>query len=261
MPGQEAVRRWFDRTYAVEGLRYLRPSAFYSVFLKHLEVGPGHRLLDVGCGPGLLTGEALAAGVTGFGVDLSLTALALARRRSSRSLLACANAEALPFRDGCLQHLTCIGTLEHFLSAQRALAEMRRVLAPGGRACLMVPNSRAPKWLLEAKLLRRHDEDSHERAATFEQWRRLVTRAGFAVDWVGRDEWPRRARPARPGRVPSMADRHFWPLTICRTLSGPRSLWIPARSHSSGVSETSSARLAARRARSWASASARSAAR
>ena len=217
MPSQDAVQRWFDRTYATEGLAYLRPAAFYSIFLEYLGVGAGERLLDIGCGPGLLTGEALDAGAKGYGIDLSLTALALARQRTSRSLFACANAEALPFRDGCLEHLTCIGTLEHFLSAERALGEMRRVLAASGRACIMVPNSRAPKWLLEAKLLRRHDENSHERAATLEEWRELITRCSFAIEWLGRDEWPRRAErpPSRTdgasGRA-GTATRHLWPL-------------------------------------------------
>lgn len=216
MPSQYVVQRWFDRTYAAKGLAYLRPSAFYSVFLEYLGVGAGGRLLDIGCGPGLLTGEASGAGAKGYGVDLSLTALALARRRTSRPLLACANAEALPFRGGSVHYLTCIGTLEHFLSAERALGEMRRVLAPSGRACIMVPNSRAPKWVLEAKLLRRHDENSLERAATLEEWRELITRCGFAVEWIGRDEWPRRARrppsSAGGGASGGAARRHFWPL-------------------------------------------------
>jgi ubiquinone/menaquinone biosynthesis C-methylase UbiE len=210
MPTQEAVRRWFDRTYAVEGLRYLRPPAAYGFFVERLGVRCGERLLDVGCGPGLLTAEAMAAGAPAFGVDLSLTSLVLARRRNPRPLLACANAEALPFRDGCVRHVACIGTLEHFLSAERALAEMRRVLAPHGRACVMVPNSRAPKWLLEAKLLRRHHPDSHERAATLETWRELLTRCGFAVEWLGRDEWSRRARSGAESA--GEARRHLWPL-------------------------------------------------
>jgi hypothetical protein len=97
---------------------------------------------------------------------------------------------------------------------------MRRVLAASGRACIMVPNSRAPKWMLEAKILRRHDENSHERAATLEEWRELITRCGFVVEWVGRDEWPRREGRPHSGT----ATRHFWPLryaTQCVFLSRP----------------------------------------
>jgi SAM-dependent methyltransferase len=112
----------------------------------------------------------------------------------------CSNAEALPFHDGWFDGVTCIGTLEHFLAPERALAEMRRVLKPEGRACIMVPNSRALKWRIEAKLLRLHEEDSHERAATFEEWRSVLTHSGFTIERIERDEWPRRRRrfAARP---------------------------------------------------------------
>jgi len=197
MPNQGAIRRWFDRTYAEKGLTYLRPATFYAIFMEYLGVRAGERLLDVGCGPGLLVGEALRLGAAGFGIDLSLTALAMARRRLPAARVACANAEALPFRDGSFRHATCIGTLEHFLSTDGALAEMCRVLAGGGAACIMVPNVRALKWRLEAKLLRVHDEDSHERAATFEEWRAVLVRSGFAVARIERDEWPRRPRRRR----------------------------------------------------------------
>lgn len=207
MPTQSAIRRWFDRTYADRGLTYLRPAEFYAIFMEHLGVRPGERLLDVGCGPGLLVGEALRHGAAGFGIDLSLTALAMARRRTPSARLACANAEALPFRDGAFHHLTCIGTLEHFLATDRALAEMRRALAGGRLACIMVPNVRAPRWRIEAQLLRAHDEDSHERAATFEEWREVLARSGFATARIERDEWPR-----RPWRRRLLGGRYLTPL-------------------------------------------------
>jgi ubiquinone/menaquinone biosynthesis C-methylase UbiE len=194
MPTQVAVQRWFNRTYAEQGLTYLRPSEFYSVFMEYLEVRPGQRLLDIGCGPGLLLGEAVRCGARSCGIDLSQTALAMARRGAPGARIACSNAETLPFRDGWFDGVTCIGTLEHFLSAGRALAEMRRVLKAAGRACIMVPNVRALKWRFEAKLLHAHDEDSHERAATLEEWRSVLTQSGFAIERIERDEWPRRRR-------------------------------------------------------------------
>ncbi len=207
MPTQAAIRRWFDRTYASRGLTYLRPQEFYSVFMEYLQVQPGERLLDVGCGPGLLLGEGLRHGAAAFGVDLSLTALAIARRRTPAARVACANAEALPFRDGSFRHATCIGTLEHFLSTAGGLAEMRRVLGAGGQACIMVPNVRALKWRIDSQLLRAHETDSHERAATFEEWRAVLTRSGFAVARIERDEWPR-----RPWRRRLLGGRYLVPL-------------------------------------------------
>jgi ubiquinone/menaquinone biosynthesis C-methylase UbiE len=192
MPTQAAIQRWFDRTYAEKGFAYLRPAEFYAVFMELLGVRRGDRLLDVGCGPGLLLGEAFRAGARSCGVDLSLTALAMARRRTPGVRVFRANAEALPFRDGWFDHLTCIGTLEHFLATDRALGEMRRVLKDGGHACVMVPNVRALKWQIDARLLRAHEEESHERAATLEEWREVLAGAGFAVERIERDEWPER---------------------------------------------------------------------
>jgi SAM-dependent methyltransferase len=208
-PTQAAIRRWFDRTYAAQGLAYLRPPEFYAIFMERLAVRPGDRLLDLGCGPGLLLGEALRRGARAHGIDISATALSIARRRTPAAPALCANAEALPFRDGSFDHLTCIGTLEHFLAPLRALSEMRRVLRAGGRACILLPNVRALKWQIDARILRAHEAGSHERAATLEEWRGLLTRGGFAIERIERDEWPRRRPAPSP---PAASRRHLVPL-------------------------------------------------
>jgi SAM-dependent methyltransferase len=167
-PSRQAIRAWFDRTYRDQGLAYLRPPEFYSIFMGYLDVGPGHRLLDVGCGPGLLLGQAVERGAR----------------------VCAGNAEALGFADRVFDRVTCIGTFEHFPDGGRALAELRRVLKPDGRLCVMVPNSRTLKWQLESRL-GVHDPDSHERAATLEHWREVFLGSRFTIDRVHRDEWPR----------------------------------------------------------------------
>ena len=217
-PSQPAIQRWFDRTYRAKGLSYLRPPEFYAIFPEYLELRPGQRLLDLGCGPGLLLGQALARGAGAWGIDLSATALALARARAAGARLHACNAEALCFRDGSFDFVTCVGTFEHFLDGGRALAEMRRVLRADGRICVMVPNSRTLKWQLEGRLLGRHDRDSHERAATLEEWLRVFADHGFQVEGVHRDEWPgyRRRRLLGGGRggfaAAGRRARHLLPL-------------------------------------------------
>lgn len=217
-PSQPAIRRWFDRTYRTKGLGYLRPSEFYAIFLDYLGVRPGQRLLDVGCGPGLLLGQALARGAGAWGIDLSGTALALARAQAAGARLQACNAEALCFRGGSFDFITCIGTFEHFLDGDRALAEMRRVLRPEGRICVMVPNSRTLKWQLEGELLGLHDRDSHERAAPLEAWREVFAGNGFAIDRIHRDEWPAYRRRRLLGRggdgfaAAGRRSRHLLPL-------------------------------------------------
>ncbi len=217
-PSQLAIQRWFNRTYSTKGLTYLRPAEFYSIFMDYLDVRPGHRLLDIGCGPGLLLGQAAERGADAWGIDVSQTALALARRQVPRARVHVCNAESLCFGDDSFDHITCIGTFEHFLDGDRALAEMRRVLKPNGRICVMVPNSRTLKWQIEGELLSVHDKDSHERAASLEHWRQVFLRNRFDIGHIHRDEWPAYQRRRWFGRggqgfaAASKSVRHLLPL-------------------------------------------------
>ncbi len=198
-PSQLAIQRWFNRTYSDKGLAYLRPAEFYSIFMEYLEVGAGQRLLDIGCGPGLLLGQTVERGAEAWGIDVSHAALSLARRQVPEARVHVSNAEVLPFASGSFDHITCIGTFEHFLDGDRALAEMRRVLKVDGRICIMVPNSRTLKWQIEGELLGIHDKDSNERAATLEHWRETFLRNRFVIDHIHRDEWPAYQRRRRFG--------------------------------------------------------------
>ena len=100
----------------------------------------GDRVLDVACGGGYLLMEAERAGLRSFGIDIAEAALARARTFAPKSDLRRGDAELLPYPDGSFEIVTCLGSLEHFLSPPKALEEMRRVLAPGGRAVVVVPN-------------------------------------------------------------------------------------------------------------------------
>ena len=82
MPTQQAIQKWFNHTYSTKGLSYLRPPEFYSIFMEYLGVRPGHRLLDIGCGPGLLLGQALECGASAWGIDVSEAALAMVARQA-----------------------------------------------------------------------------------------------------------------------------------------------------------------------------------
>lgn len=105
-------------------------------FLRFALAQPPAALLDVGCG----TGNLLAATREAFtraalaGVDPSAALLARARRHPllSDAALARAVAEALPFPDAAFDATLSLLVLQEFPEPQRALAEMHRVVRPGG---------------------------------------------------------------------------------------------------------------------------------
>lgn len=191
-PGQTAtpqqVRAWFDTTYATRGLRYLRPPEAYPIYLQLLAAQPGERLLDIGCGPGLLLDAATRRGLRATGIDLAHVGLLMARRRVADAELALASAECLPFASGSFDAATCIGVLERVFDRPRALAEFARVLRPGGRLCCMVRNAHSLSWRVR-HALGRQDHRSHQDAATLEQWSALFMAAGFTVEAVHIDQW------------------------------------------------------------------------
>ncbi|WP_439101722.1 methyltransferase domain-containing protein [Congregibacter sp.] len=123
----------------------------------YLPLRPGQRVLDLGCGEGRHVIAACALdGVDAVGVDLSLDDLATARGRmqefigdesggdsedSTEFLLLAGDALKLPFADASFDTVICSEVLEHIPDYRSALAEIARVLKPGGRFCASVPRA------------------------------------------------------------------------------------------------------------------------
>lgn len=107
------------------------------------ELGGGP-LLDVGCGLGRYVAEAARAGRTALGADVSAASLAVARKLLAAegldATLILASAEALPFPDRAFGAIVATDLLEHLPDPARAVAEISRVLAPGGRWLGATPN-------------------------------------------------------------------------------------------------------------------------
>lgn len=111
-----------------------------------LNIPPGGTALDIGSGPGNVTASlARAAGPGGLalGVDISEPMLARAVRAESGPQVGFirADAQRLPLRDSTVDAVISLAVLQLIPDPSAALAEMARVLRPGGRLAIMVPTA------------------------------------------------------------------------------------------------------------------------
>jgi arsenite methyltransferase len=111
-----------------------------------LKIPPGGIVLDVGCGPASITASlARAVGPSGLvlGVDLSKAMLARAARAEKGSQIGFLHADAqqLPLREATVDAVVSMAVLQLVPDPAAALAEMARVLRPGGRLAVLVPTA------------------------------------------------------------------------------------------------------------------------
>jgi SAM-dependent methyltransferase len=95
----------------------------------------GRDILEVGCGEGMMFD---GAGVYPVQMDVALTRVERAVGRCR--MLLCADGYQLPFADRSFEVVLLVAVLEHTREPWRMLAEAQRVLKPGGRAIMVVPN-------------------------------------------------------------------------------------------------------------------------
>jgi ubiquinone/menaquinone biosynthesis C-methylase UbiE len=136
----------------------------------------GRAILEIGCGEGLMF-EATATHP--IQMDVSMTRVRRARAKS-RHLL-CADGYDLPFRSATFEVVLLIAVLEHTRDPQRILAEAQRVLKPGGRVLMVVPNDvtmSAGRLLLRKFPIRYPD---HVTWTTPRRMRRWIGAAGLTI--------------------------------------------------------------------------------
>ncbi|MEZ6187086.1 MAG: class I SAM-dependent methyltransferase [Planctomycetota bacterium] len=191
------LRAAYNAIYA--RAEYGERAALYGKVLRWLAPDPEAWLLDVGCGTGPFAAYAAARGHPVVGLDLADTALHRARERGVPRLIH-AQGERLPFAADAWRYAVCLGNLEHFLEPLAGVRELARVLAPGGRVAVMLPNAyySGDLW----KVVRTGRGPDHHQAidrfATCAEWRDLLEEGGLEVLRVHRwdkGKWWKRVFP------------------------------------------------------------------
>jgi arsenite methyltransferase len=147
MTFDEAAALRVEALYATPDVAATRVAAF-----RALDPRPGERIADLGCGPGFMTRElALAVGPSGrvHGLDLSAPMLALARARCAglpAVELAEGDMAAVGLPDGSLDAAVALQSLEYVPEVARAVAEVARLLRPGGRAVVLDTDFGSVVW-------------------------------------------------------------------------------------------------------------------
>ncbi len=153
-----------------------RQAVLRSLLDRHLPPCADRRILDVGCGSGATLRSLERYGTT-VGLDPFPSAIELSRRRGLDRLVM-GDATALPLASESCDLVTSLDVLEHIGAERTAVAEMTRVLKPGGHLALMVP---AYQFLWS-----QHDVAlDHQRRYTAPRVREVLEEAGLRVVRLG----------------------------------------------------------------------------
>lgn len=189
----------YDKVQAAE--EFARWSESYDrCILQWLLFGPSHRamikrlrsvsggrplrILDVGCGTGLFASrvrEALPNSVV-YGIDLVSGMLEKGKPRwdfhAGTVFPVQGDSERLPFDAGSFDVVACANSFHHYPRQDRAVAEMRRVLKPGGHLMVIDGYRDAPwGWLIYDVCVAGVEGDVHHASAR--RFRELMSQAGF----------------------------------------------------------------------------------
>jgi ubiquinone/menaquinone biosynthesis C-methylase UbiE len=174
------------------------------------------RLLDVACGPGVVTAAIAPTARHVVAFDATEQMLEKARARCARANLSNVefqrgDAENLPFADGGFDGVVTRLAIHHFARPHVAMAEMFRVLRPGGLAVIVdVVSSEAAAESNLQNAIERLRDPSHVRMLPASELDACVARGGFQIiehatwdknrdfdEWMGIINDPDRAEPIR----------------------------------------------------------------
>ncbi len=153
-----AVIDFFDSESGDYGAKHYTPDARSFIgrrygrileFIDALQLRPGARVLDAGCGPGVLTAELTRRGYVVDAIDLSAAMVAAARAAAPRATCILGTVEHMPYPDRQFDLVVSAGVIEYLASDRALLSECARVLKPGGSQILSSTRRGALVYVLD----------------------------------------------------------------------------------------------------------------
>lgn len=148
----EIASRWWDLDSEFKPLHEINPLRL-DYINKHAPVA-NKRLLDVGCGGGILSESMAKKGANVTGIDLSEAALEVATLHAMEAGLTNINYECSSVEDYAAKHdgtfdiVTCMEMLEHVPEPENIVQSCQRLLKPGGAAFFSTLNRNNKSWLM-----------------------------------------------------------------------------------------------------------------
>jgi SAM-dependent methyltransferase len=151
-------------------------AAQYHRYRMGAELAPGGAVLEVGCGSGMGLPYLRARGRMAVGGDYTMDLLREARQNLPDAMLVRMDAQHLPFREGAFDAVLLLEMIYYVADQAGAIAECRRVLKPGGKLMMSVPNPDRPDF---------NRSPFSTRYPNLADLHRLLSDAGFKVHTYG----------------------------------------------------------------------------
>jgi len=176
----------FDSIYSQKGLKYLRNSFAYDVFCNVLKPKNSSKILDVACGPGLLS-QALNRYCFNLenytGIDLSPKAIELTRQKKSTAGFFCKSIHDMPFYwNNYFDYVVVLGVFERLYYRNACFLHIRRILKDNGKCLIMVRNSESKWW--QEQYQKWEPENSKEGAYSVNEFKTMIEANLFEVEKI-----------------------------------------------------------------------------
>jgi ubiquinone/menaquinone biosynthesis C-methylase UbiE len=161
------------------------PDSFYLWMIELLEPEPNGVLVDVACGQGRLVQLAARQGLHAVGTDISSGGLLKGARHAPEASWLVADGMRIPMEDATADYVVSGGSLEHYDDPLAGVREIARILKPGGRAVILLPNAYGVFGNIQHVWQRGEifdDRQPLQRYATHGTWSNMLMRGGLMIE-------------------------------------------------------------------------------